>query len=179
MPVKYGNQSDIDMSKIKFRQKQLKRRRRVGFSKKRAKALTSSAFRAPIRDKTLVEQQQRASGRRITQLYRADGAVDVDAVAEWFGLSKGQLAQTLGLQPETLQRVSRAYAPRTQTRLREMLEIVGRVKHWAGGPEQATAWYRAEPIPAFGGRTAEFLVQDEKAGAVRKYLDRVALGGFA
>ena len=41
------------------------------------------------------------------------------------------------------------------------------------------AWYRAEPIPAFGGRTAESLVKDGKAAAVRDYLDGVALGGFA
>ena len=50
---------------------------------------------------------------------------------------------------------------------------------WAGGPLQAMAWYRAEPIPAFGGRTAESLVKDGKAAAVRDYLDSVALGGFA
>ena len=62
---------------------------------------------------------------------------------------------------------------------REMLEIVARVSPWAGGRVQAMAWYRAEPIPAFGGRTAESLVKEGKAAAVRDYLDRVALGGFA
>ena len=41
------------------------------------------------------------------------------------------------------------------------------------------AWYRAEPIAEFGGRTAESLVKDGKATAVRDYLDHVALGGFA
>jgi hypothetical protein len=62
---------------------------------------------------------------------------------------------------------------------KEMIEIVGRVAYWAGGRDQAMAWYRAEPIPALGDRTAEFLVKDGKAGAVRDYLDHVALGGFA
>jgi hypothetical protein len=60
-----------------------------------------------------------------------------------------------------------------------MLEIVGRIADWAGGEKQAMAWYRAEPIPAFGGRTAEFLVKEGKAAAVRAYLDHVATGGFA
>jgi putative toxin-antitoxin system antitoxin component (TIGR02293 family) len=115
----------------------------------------------------------------VAQFLDAAGTVDVDSVADWFGLSKAQLAETVGVQPETLQRFSRAYAPKTQSRLREMLEIIGRVADWAGGPTQAMAWYRAEPIPAFGDRTAEFLVKDEKANAVRDYLDRVALGGFA
>ena len=60
-----------------------------------------------------------------------------------------------------------------------MLEIVGRVETWAGGKDQAMAWYRAEPIAALGGRTAEALVKDGKATALRDYLDHVALGGFA
>jgi hypothetical protein len=103
----------------------------------------------------------------------------IDDVAESFGMSKGQLAETVGLSPETLHRFSRAFAPRTQTRLKEMLEIIGRVAAWAGGKDQAMAWYRAEPIPAFGGRTSEALVKKGKAGAVRDYLDHVAIGGFA
>ena len=44
---------------------------------------------------------------------------------------------------------------------------------------QAMAWYRAEPIPAFGGRTAEALVKSGSAAAVRDYLDHLATGGYA
>lgn len=55
--------------------------------------------------------------------------------------------------------------------MREMLEIVGRVMDWAGSKEQGMAWYRAQPIPAFGGRTAESLVKDGEAATVRDYLD--------
>jgi uncharacterized protein (DUF2384 family) len=107
------------------------------------------------------------------------GSVVIERVAASFGVSKQQLARTVGLQSETLYREKRATAPKTQARMREMLEIVGRVSAWAGGKDQAMAWYRAEPLPAFGGRTAEFLVKDGKAEAVRDYLDHVALGGFA
>ena len=60
-----------------------------------------------------------------------------------------------------------------------MLEIVARIVEWAGGEKQAMAWYCTEPIPAFGGRTAEALVKEGRAAAVRDYLDRVATGGFA
>jgi hypothetical protein len=49
----------------------------------------------------------------------------------------------------------------------EMLEIITRISKWAGSDAQALAWYRAEPIPAFGGRTAESLVKDGKTSAVR------------
>lgn len=96
-----------------------------------------------------------------------------------YGLSKKELAETIGLAPETLYKASRRNAPRTQSRLREMNEILTRVSAWAGGPAQAMAWYRAEPIPAFGSRTAEQLVKSGQAGALRDYLDSIALGGFA
>jgi hypothetical protein len=107
------------------------------------------------------------------------GLVVIDRVAEHFGMSKQQFAETIGVKAETLYRAARVSAPKTQSRATEMLEIVGRISEWAGGEKQAMAWYRAEPIPAFGGRTAEALVKDGKAGAVRDYLDHVATGGFA
>jgi uncharacterized protein (DUF2384 family) len=109
----------------------------------------------------------------------AKGTIHIEKVADYFSMSKSQVAETIGVQPETLHREKRMMAPKTQSRVKEMLEIVSRVSEWAGGPKQAMAWYRAEPIPAFGGRTAEFLVKEGKATAVRDYLDDVALGGFA
>jgi hypothetical protein len=96
-----------------------------------------------------------------------------------YGLTKKQLAQTIGVAPEALYKRERLGAAKTQSRLREMNEILTRVAGWAGGPAQAMAWYRAEPIPAFGGRTAEALVKSGEAGPLRDYLDSLALGGFA
>ncbi|WP_425283942.1 antitoxin Xre/MbcA/ParS toxin-binding domain-containing protein [Devosia limi] len=107
------------------------------------------------------------------------GRIAAERVANGFGMSKSQLAETTGLARETLYRSERIGAPKAQGRLREMLEIISRVSEWAGGKEQAMAWYRAQPLPAFGGRTAEALVKNGQAGAVRDYLDHLALGGFA
>lgn len=76
-------------------------------------------------------------------------------------------------------KAARANAVKTQSRVREMLEIVSRVSAWAGGKDQAMAWYRAQPIAAFGDRTAEALVKSGQATAVRDYLDHLAMGGFA
>jgi uncharacterized protein (DUF2384 family) len=114
----------------------------------------------------------------LESLLSSEGRVDVDRITESFGMSKAKLAETVGVRPDTLQRLARASSPKTQTRLVEMVEIVSRVADWAGGVPQAMAWYRAEPLPEFGGRTAESLVKDGKAVAVRDYLDGVALGGF-
>jgi hypothetical protein len=107
------------------------------------------------------------------------GQIEAAEVAETFGMSIGQLAETVGLPREAVYKSERARAGKTQSRMREMLEIINRVSEWAGGQQQAMAWYRAQPIPAFGGRTAESLVKSGQAGALRDYLDHIALGGFA
>jgi Protein of unknown function (DUF2384). len=109
----------------------------------------------------------------------SSGRIAIDRLADGFGMSKTQLAETAGLSREAFYRAERSRGLRTQNRLREMLEIISRVAEWAGGKEQAMAWYRAQPLPAFGGRTAEALVKEGKAAAVRDYLDHMALGGFA
>lgn len=118
-------------------------------------------------------------GRLASAFFDRNGLVSIDRVAERFGMSKMQLAETIGLTRETVYRAARLEAPKAQTRATEMLEIVGRIADWAGGEKQAMAWYRAEPIAAFGGRTAESLVKEGRAAAVRDYLDHVATGGFA
>ena len=115
----------------------------------------------------------------VAQFLDDRGRIAIGDVADWFGMSKGQLAATIGIKPEAMRRLKRVASPKSQTRVKEMLEIVGRVSQWAGGKDQAMAWYRAEPLPAFGGRTAEFLVKEGQATAVRDYLDHVAVGGFA
>src|SRR6202789_4688618 len=115
----------------------------------------------------------------ITSLMDESGAVKVDERADAFAMSKAQLAETAGLAREVFQKASRRDGPKAQSRVREMLEIIALVQAWAGGAAQAMAWYRAEPIPAFGGRTAEALVKSGAATAVRDYVDHLASGGYA
>jgi uncharacterized protein (DUF2384 family) len=142
---------------------------------------TSKATARPARTAKAVATAEpvRRGPARIASFFDAEGLIAIDQVAERFGVSKAQLADAMGVRPETFHRAARAKAPKTQGRAAEMIEIVARVSDWAGGEKQALAWYRAEPIPAFGGRTAESLVKDGKAGAVRDWLDHVATGGFA
>ena len=127
------------------------------------------------------QRQEYAIGpaRFVVGFLDGNGKVVVKRVAEDFGMSQGQLAETVGLNREAVYKVKRTYAPKTQSRVREMLEIVARVSGWAGGKNQAMAWYRAEPIPAFGGRTAESIVKTGQATALRDYLDALAMGSFA
>ncbi|MEO5597786.1 MAG: antitoxin Xre/MbcA/ParS toxin-binding domain-containing protein [Novosphingobium sp.] len=115
----------------------------------------------------------------VANFVNKSGVVDVDRVANAFRMTKSQLAETVGLRAATISKSERRNAPRTQWRVREMLEIVARIREWAGGETQAMAWYRSQPIPALDGRTPEALVKAGEAGAVRDYLDHLALGGFA
>ena len=120
-----------------------------------------------------------AEHARFVEILGKDGLFQADAATRRYGMSKGQLAETAGIKPESLHRKTRAGSHKVQSRMIEMIEIVSRVSAWAGGEKQAMAWYRAEPIPAFGDRTAESLVKSGKAAAVRDYLDHLAMGGFA
>jgi len=113
------------------------------------------------------------------RLINVNGLVDAGQVAEVFRMSKSQLAETIGLPTATLSKMGRREGPKAQSRMTEMLEIISRIRTWAGGEAQAMAWYRSQPIPALDGRTPEALVKSGRAGAVRDYLDHLALGGFA
>lgn len=124
-------------------------------------------------------QSQVMAASFVTRFMDERGVVDLARVADAFRMSKGQLAQTAGLGAAAVSKADRRVAPKAQTRVTEMLEIISRVRDWAGGEAQAMAWYRSQPIPALDGRTPEALVKAGQAIAVRAYLDHFALGGFA
>ena len=105
--------------------------------------------------------------------------IDQERLAVRFGVSRRDIAETAGLSASATYRKSRMASAAAQARLMEMSEILHRVTGWSGGGRQAFAWYRAEPLPAFGGRTAESIVKSGNATALRDYLDHLALGGFA
>jgi hypothetical protein len=101
------------------------------------------------------------------------------AVSERLRVSLAELAQTAGVPRESLSKTARIHSRSTQTRLRELLEILNRVEPWAGGALAAFAWYRSQSIPAFGDMTAEALVRAGRIEELRTHLDRIAAGGFA
>ena len=121
----------------------------------------------------------RVSKTLISKYADRRGSIDASKMASGLTMSVNQLAQTAGLAATTLGKRERSKGRRAQARLREMLEILDRIDDWAGGETLALAWYRSQPIPALNGRTAEALVQSGQAAAVRRYLDHLALGGFA
>ncbi len=100
-------------------------------------------------------------------------------VARALRTTQAEIAETLGLPRDALSRQTRVGAPRTQNRLRQMLEILHRVSEQSGSTLYAYAWYRSEPIMGFGGMTPVQLVREGHADWVHAHLDRVMAGGYS
>ena len=111
--------------------------------------------------------------------FATDIGFSPNAVARELRTTKTEIANTLGLSRDALSRTSRVGAPKTQTRLRQMLEILNRVEALMGSALVAYAWFRSEPLPGFADMTPCQLVRDGNADMVHAYLDQVLDGGYA
>lgn len=111
--------------------------------------------------------------------YIDDQLFSAAKIAEALRTTKREVALTLGLATDALTRKQRLEAAKTQTRLREMMEILNRVESVNGSLLGAYAWFRSEPLVGFGGQTPDQLVRAGKASHVHAYLDRVMAGGYA
>ena len=108
-----------------------------------------------------------------------DGQIEPGLLIHVLRITKTELAIASGLSKDAVFKTSRLKARATQTRLHDVAEIISRVLPWAGSVPQAFAWYRAQPIPSFGDQTAEDLVKEGRAEAVKAYIARIAVGGYA
>ena len=109
----------------------------------------------------------------------ADGVVEPERLSSILRVTRSELATASGLARDSVSKTTRLRAPATQARLREVTEIINRILPWCGSVPQAFAWYRSQPIPAFGDQTAEDLVRAGRARHVTSYLSGIALGGYA
>lgn len=108
-----------------------------------------------------------------------DDLFSPDAIAASYRTTKSEISETLGLAADALVRRQRIEAVKTQMRLRELVEIVTRARAVLGSNLAAYAWFRADPLPGFGGQTASALVREGRAREVHAFLDAVAAGAYA
>ncbi len=111
-------------------------------------------------------------------LIAPDGTVEPERLREVFRVSNKEIAGMLGRPEDTISKRARAMAPGTRRRLREVVEILTRVKPWSGTRFYAYARYRSQEILAFG-TTAEQMVRLGHADAVKRYIERITLGDHA
>ncbi|AAV97277.1 hypothetical protein SPOA0141 (plasmid) [Ruegeria pomeroyi DSS-3] len=107
------------------------------------------------------------------------GQFEPRKIAAALRTSAEEVAMTVGLGKDALQRRARINSDKTQRRLRELVEVLNKVEPRFGSELMAYAWYRSEPLPGFDGRTAMQLVQEGKVQQVLDYVDAVDAGVFA
>lgn len=66
-----------------------------------------------------------------------------------------------------------------QQKLGQIARIITRAADLSGDEGRAILWFRHQPMPAFGNRTAEELVEAGEAAAVIENLERMAEGVYA
>jgi hypothetical protein len=111
--------------------------------------------------------------------YSENGIFAPRKIADAFRTTSDEVARTVGLGRDAIQRRDRIRSDKTQRRLREMIEIINKVEPRFGSALIAYAWYRSEPLPGFSGRTAMQLVRDGRADEVLDYIDAVGAGVHA
>jgi hypothetical protein len=100
-------------------------------------------------------------------------------IAAAFRTTSDEVARTVGLGRDAVQRQDRVRSDKTQRRLREMVEIINKVEPRFGSSLVAYAWYRSEPLAGFSGQTAMQLVREGRGDEVLDYLDAVDAGVHA
>ena len=108
-----------------------------------------------------------------------DGFFAPKKIAAALRTTSEELARTVGLGRDAVQRQDRIRSDKTQRRLREMIEIINKVEPRFGSPLVAYAWYRSEPLAGFSGQTAMQLVRDGRSAEVLDYIDAVDAGVYA
>ena len=115
----------------------------------------------------------------LAEVMSPDGYVQPARLTDELRITRNELAVASGLSRDAVSKTARLKSDTTQARLRDLVEIMSKILPWAGSERQAFAWYRAQPIPSFGDQTAEDLVKEGRAETVKKYLSRIAVGGYA
>ena len=115
----------------------------------------------------------------LDQVISSEGLIEPEQLSLALRITRSELAAASGLSRDAVSKARRLQSPTTQTRLREVAEIINRILPWCGSVPQAFAWYRSQSIPAFGDQTAEDLVRSGRSEHVKSYLAGIAVGGYA
>lgn len=113
------------------------------------------------------------------QNYADNGAFAPRKIAEALRTTSDELARSLGLGKDAIQRKDRIASAHTQRRIRQMVEVLNKVEPRFGSALLAYAWYRSEPLPGFSGQSAMQLVHSNRADDVLAYIDAVDAGVHA
>lgn len=115
----------------------------------------------------------------IAALANEEGLFDPVRIAKPLRTTVAELADTLGLGLDAVQRKDRVRSVKVQTRLREFVELLNIMEPRMGGPLMAYAWLRSEPLSGYGKSTAMDLVRMGHADWVHEWILSVDAGIYA
>lgn len=105
------------------------------------------------------------------------GALSPQRVAKALHLGMAELATMVGASRATLAKVPATAA--ADRALSPLARILAMAAEMAGSMERATIWFKHQPIPGWGGKTARDLVTEGQAQAVLDYLEASRAGVYA
>jgi hypothetical protein len=115
----------------------------------------------------------------IAALANDQGLFDPAKIARPLRTTVAELADSLGLGLDAVQRKERVGSVKVQSRLREFVELLNIMEPRMGGPLMAYAWLRSEPLSGYGNWTAMDLVRMNRAGEVHEWILSVDMGIYA
>ena len=98
-------------------------------------------------------------------------------VAEGLGLSLTEVAAIAGVARNTL--TAKSGARTVDEALSPTIRIIVLASEMAGDQARAAIWFKHQPIPGWGGKTAHDLLRERKPEAVIDYLEAVRSGVYA
>ncbi|NLS03830.1 DUF2384 domain-containing protein [Rhizobium sp. P32RR-XVIII] len=98
-------------------------------------------------------------------------------VAEELGVTLAELARLIGVARNTL--TAQSSARKVDSALSNVVRILSMASEMAGDENRAVIWFKHQPIPGWGGKTAFDLVGEGKADRVLAYLEAVRSGVYA
>ncbi|AMJ62676.1 antitoxin Xre/MbcA/ParS toxin-binding domain-containing protein [Bosea sp. PAMC 26642] len=112
-------------------------------------------------------------------VFREDGQPFLSArrVADTLGVTLSELAALIGVARTTL--TAKTGARRVDSALSPLVRIITMAADMAGDEGRAAIWFKHQPLPGWGGKTALDLVRDGKGGTVLDYLESVRAGVYA
>ncbi len=98
-------------------------------------------------------------------------------VSETLGLSLADLAAMIGVARTTL--TAKSGARRVDQALSPLVRIIAMAAEMAGDEDRAAIWFKHQPLPGWGGKTALDLVRAGHGAKVLDYLESVRAGVYA
>lgn len=98
-------------------------------------------------------------------------------VSEKLGLPLADLAAMIGVARSTL--TAKSGARKVDGALSPLVRIIAMAAQMAGDEGRAAIWFKHQPLPGWGGKTALDLVREGKGATVLDYLESVRAGVYS